>query len=358
MQIAKRHRLNLGHLDYITILLIGCGGTGSYAALHLAQLAYTAPAPIRLVFIDPDTVEARNIARQNFCPPEVGLPKAVALAHRYSFAYGLAIAPVVGKFEAAHLRRYAPTTNWRERSLTLVVGCVDNAAARRDIAAAVRETAQGWRGHEPGTLIPSMQLWWLDAGNSDLHGQVCLGNFDHAAPQASRLGDVVRLPWPSVQEPGLLVEAAAEQSAAESCAALVAAGVQARTINKMMAGWIDVYCERLLVSGDLDFYHTVIDQRTGQTYSTPIGEPHILDRRGKPLAWGAPMVRAELSRSGRLTPVLCPQCETPLATGFDEVDGERVAIYFCGECDYRAPLEEYRYSTMDAEMAMEGFEVE
>ena len=55
------------------ILLVGVGGTGSFVAHILAQLACwakTANIDMRLYFIDPDIVEQRNLVRQNFCPTD------------------------------------------------------------------------------------------------------------------------------------------------------------------------------------------------------------------------------------------------------------------------------------------------
>ena len=39
-QIEKRYRLEVGEFNQVKIILIGCGGTGSFAALHLARLAW------------------------------------------------------------------------------------------------------------------------------------------------------------------------------------------------------------------------------------------------------------------------------------------------------------------------------
>ena len=99
--IDRKYRLNIGHPERVVILLAGCGGTGSFAAHILAQLACwakTANIDLRLYFIDPDIVEERNLVRQNFCPTELGAPKAVTLAWRFSAAFGLNITPVVKRF--------------------------------------------------------------------------------------------------------------------------------------------------------------------------------------------------------------------------------------------------------------------
>src|ERR1044072_574246 len=58
--------------DRATLVLVGAGNTGS----HLAPLL----VPARI--IDRDTVEAKNVATQDFTAAESRRPKAVALAER------------------------------------------------------------------------------------------------------------------------------------------------------------------------------------------------------------------------------------------------------------------------------------
>src|SRR5215216_5986631 len=79
----------------ITLHLIGCGGTGSWLAPHLARITKLLQEVhhinVRLVFWDYDAVEEKNIFRQNFCEAEIGMNKAETLAHRYGTAWGLEI---------------------------------------------------------------------------------------------------------------------------------------------------------------------------------------------------------------------------------------------------------------------------
>jgi PRTRC genetic system ThiF family protein len=157
MKINKRYRVEIGDYRRLVIMLVGCGGSGSFAALHLARLAYVAKQKnisLKLVFVDPDTVEEKNIGRQNFAPAEIGLNKAYALAGRHNLAFGLEIAAVAGQFKQSLASEWR--YNLHNGDILLLVGAVDNAAARRKIA--------GVSTHR--------QIWWLDAGN-DLHsGQV------------------------------------------------------------------------------------------------------------------------------------------------------------------------------------------
>ncbi len=331
----KHYRLEIGVPDQVLIMLVGCGGTGSYAALHLAQLAYTARQEnidLNLVFIDPDHVEQKNIGRQNFAPGEIGQPKAVTLARRYSLAYGLSIRPVVEKFSYSLLRQFRLNPD----HFTLVVGCVDNTPARREIHRALTR--------EMGHVLDfaGRGLWWLDAGNSYRHGQLLLGNSPSPEPLLSPLGFAFALPLPSIQEPDLLKDEPESESPDLrpdlSCAELTALGVQSRTINKMMAGWIDLYCERLIISRDLRMMATELDQRAGMVYSKYITIGRVVDL-------GVKTHQPEDVELGEWDPIAmnCPECGGDLVQGFDVLDPDigPEDIVFCPGCDWQMRRTEF-----------------
>ena len=333
MNIAKHYRIEIGEVTAATILLVGCGGTGSFAALHLARLAWAARQrglDIGLVFVDPDHVEEKNVGRQNFCPAEIGQPKALALASRYGLAFGLRVKAVVGPFRDDMLYHQRRGINEH----LLVVGAVDSPAARRGIHAAMLEVA----------ARPAALTWWLDAGNGEQSGQVLLGNSGKTRPQLSPLGVCTMLPLPSVQEPGLiegLDEAPADRSEL-SCAELLALDAQSLMINQAMAGWLGLYAYRLLLGRDLDLMATYLDLAGGVAHSVAIT--------------GGEMERAEeladertLEAVARLEAIehqddACPECgRVGLLEGRDELDpdiGEE-DIIFCPNCDWRMYLEDW-----------------
>jgi PRTRC genetic system ThiF family protein len=256
--INRRVRLEIGEPRRATIILVGCGGTGSFVALHLARLAYTAREQgyaLRLLLVDFDAVEAKNIGRQNFAPAEIGQPKAMALARRYSLAFGLEVEAYVGRYDEQVI--YAPQ---HLNGLDLVIGAVDTPATRREIE-------QGARKYKS---------WWLDAGNDHHSGQVLIGNGDSAEPCFNKLGMCVGLPYPSVQEPGIVKdEAGTSDEKPLSCAELTARNVQSLMINQAMAGWLAVYAQRLLLGHDLDIMATYVDLAGGNTRSVAICAPTI-----------------------------------------------------------------------------------
>lgn len=240
----------------LQIALVGCGGTGSWLAPHLARLAKliteTTSAAVDLRFIDPDSVEEVNCYRQNFCQAEIGWNKAQALAARYGLAWGVDIRASAAPFELASLN--SPGAAPR----SIIVGCVDNAAARREIANVAEKT----------------RSWWLDCGNHHSAGQVLLGSGAPHPPNPFKLpGFCSWLPLPTVQHPELLEDAPAPlEGRAASCARAALAGAQGLTINATVAALAADMLHRLLITKDLTHYAVYLDLAAGSMrakYITP-----------------------------------------------------------------------------------------
>lgn len=157
-EFARAQKILVLQAKDITLHLIGCGGTGSWLAPSVARIARLLidrfRKDARVIFWDPDVVEEKDIYRQNFCYSEVGMNKAVALAGRYSLAWGLDIHARTEKFHAST----------GLSSLSIYIGCVDNAEARQTIA----KTRSSWRD--------TVTEWWLDCGNGKSYGQIVLGD--------------------------------------------------------------------------------------------------------------------------------------------------------------------------------------
>lgn len=342
MNIAKHYRIEIGEVSAATILLVGCGGTGSFAALHLARLAWAARQrglDIGLVFVDPDHVEEKNVGRQNFCPAEIGQPKALALASRYGLAFGLAITAVKGPFRGEML------TGFRRKygQHMLVVGAVDSPAARRSIHRAMLEDAPR----------PAALTWWLDAGNSEYAGQVLLGNSGRERPLLSPLGVCTMLPLPGIQEPGLIegTDQAPVDRPGLSCAELLALDAQSLMINQAMAGWLGVYAYRLLLGRDLDLMGTYLDLAGGVARSLAITEGEMERTEELPEAVNVAAMglealteadRREIAEEERDT---CPECgHVGLLEGRDviiDAIGEDDIIY-CPMCEWRMYLDDWQ----------------
>lgn len=277
--------------------------------------------------MDHDVVEEKNLVRQNFCKAEVGYPKAFSLAWRYTAAYGLRITPLVEHFSAEMLERCRPSYS-SQGTLTLVVGAVDNVAARREIAEAIA----AWGGKSDAL---GHQIWWIDAGNERVGGQVLIGNSLEPEPLLSPLGYCTGLLLPHLQEPGLLVEK--ERPAQEenlSCAELVALAEQGAMINRVMADVIGVYLYRLLQSRDLDLMATWVDLTGINTRSVPITSGRLL-KPEQPAA--QPQRERSLPAEDALPGfVVCHQCGVgALIEGEDEYRGVLISVRFYNHCTFR-----------------------
>src|SRR5207237_8008503 len=120
-----------------------------------------------LYLVDTCRVGPENLSRQAFGRSDLGRFKAEVLAERLTQSFagelGYSVAPYDARVHAAAFARSS--------RLGLIVGAVDNAAARRAIAATLEHEcarSYGW-GSPPSVL-------WLDAGNGYNSGQVLLGN--------------------------------------------------------------------------------------------------------------------------------------------------------------------------------------
>ena len=259
--------------DELTLCLAGTGGTGSWLAPHVARLARVlrdGGRATQVLFIDPDVVEERNIARQHFCFAEIGQPKAAALAARYNAALGLDIQAVVARFEPKILEQ---ASHWN--TLTVLIGCVDNAAARQSLT----DTLNANRGSAPS-------VFWLDCGNARENGQVLVGSaltsgdLREAFPVATLC---TALPAPSLQAPRLLApqpDEAGPQTV--SCAQLAVQDAQSLAVNQTTAAIATDYLVRMLLSRNLRRFATHFDLASGVTHSSYITPEQIAAMVGKP----------------------------------------------------------------------------
>lgn len=197
LKITKKYELDLSGRSY-HFVIIGCGGNGSFLIRDLARLIAIknqdivteyerrmregernlgpAPAIHHMTICDGDTIEAKNIRRQNFVPADIDENKASVLAQRYSQAYGMEINCCDQYLNSAeHLSQlcFVPSVNYR--STPIVIGCVDNNATRSIIAQFI-DTEK----------LRNAEAFWLDGGNEEFSGQVILGSTYSRSPQNYR----------------------------------------------------------------------------------------------------------------------------------------------------------------------------
>lgn len=118
------------------VVIVGCGGVASWMIAPLVKLLAQSEHKPRLVLIDGDTIEERNLERQWFFDSDIGENKAIAMMER----------AVDGKYSGdfdAIGHYYSDGTMLPVGGMSLFLGCADNHAARRAILNAV-DRNQGW----------------------------------------------------------------------------------------------------------------------------------------------------------------------------------------------------------------------
>ncbi len=272
--------------EEVVIVIVGVGGTGSWLAVQAARLLrilHKRGKKARLVLVDPDVVEEKNIYRQNFCDADLAddgspLHKASSLAFRLSLAWGLDVAAITEQFQPFLLEDYPhPYYGKKCERLTIVVGCVDNAQARQ----AIFKTVEANRSFE------APYYFVLDCGNFATHedgnesGQVLLGSaatplgMQHAFSISK---NCIALPSPALQAPDLLIARPEEQEQTPlSCAEITQANEQGLMINPTIAVIAAQYLFSMLVYGKLKRFATYVDVSSG-TQSSEYITPDTLAR--------------------------------------------------------------------------------
>ncbi len=278
--MPKQQQLDLSFVKSATLLmpatetwrfvLVGCGGTGSWLAPSVARTAYVLQQQgkeVGIWFVDPDHVEEKNIPRQNFCQAELGMNKAVTLAARFGAAWGVEITALPQRYEAGEFRR-----QWNAN--TILIGCVDNAAARKTISSSLQS-------NDPEN---PHRVWWLDCGNMESSGQVLFGScLDQKALAGAFVGTKIckALPCPSLVAPDLLVPRPEESRKNKlSCADIQLANAQSLAVNQQVAAIATDYLIRI-THGGLKRYATYFDLESGSARSLYISQDPVLPPQKK-----------------------------------------------------------------------------
>ena len=243
------------------ILVVGCGGTGSFVAEGLCRLLIGCDDTI--ILVDPDRVEPHNLFRQRFFPGDVGKFKSQVLAERLSRQYGRPVAYSVYPYMHDLIHKDWGGGMHTEAAQGIIISCVDNVAARREIA---------------GTM--KYGNWWLDVGNGYSSGQVLIGNTNvkqHLEGCFDEEGQVVTaLPQPSLQLPALLSPPTKPVFKDLDCAEAVAAEDQSPVINQSMAVLVLEFIHRLMQQR-LSWMGAYLDMEAGTLQTVP-AEPEIVAR--------------------------------------------------------------------------------
>jgi PRTRC genetic system ThiF family protein len=252
------------------LLVIGCGGTGGWVVPHLARLVKSLGVG-SLSIADGDVVEAKNLGRQNFVETDLGENKAVALAKRYSGAFGIPIRAIPGMLlDGRGMTRQAPQ---------IVIGCVDRHKARRTIAEYMSQ---------------AYECVWIDAGNESVAGQVILGYTGTQVRPGTRASGPIAAALPTVSQ---LFPLPVDGEMRPSCAELQEVTEQVSTVNVMAASIIANFVRLVLedvkrgllrqpVQG-VD-HHAVFFNVGNGGFQTIYNRPDTLDKARQPMCpWHA-----------------------------------------------------------------------
>jgi PRTRC genetic system ThiF family protein len=256
----------------LRFIVVGAGGTGSFVIPAIARLMFELKQqqskPVEMLIVDPDVVEGGSIPRSNFCSAEIGGFKAQSLAKRITLAWGLECHYANELFDAEkHLK--ASTSDYR--SMAVIVGCVDNHSARRDIHLAIDKYRRYGSSDAP-------DLWWIDGGNGRSSGQVLLGsNTKRIKPDQHFTGTSIcrSLPAPSLVHPDLLEaekEARSEDFERLSCPNRIRLGEQSLNINQRVAIEMTEMLTQMFLTRSLKRFATYFDLDSGtgrSAYCTP-----------------------------------------------------------------------------------------
>lgn len=238
------------------IVVVGCGGTGGFVAEGLCRFL---PPEADLLFIDHDRVEPHNLIRQHFYPGDLGKFKSQVLAERFAHLYRRTIGYSVYPYKRDNVDESSPFG--RAIRSAIIIGCVDNAAARKDMS--------------------NLKLndWWIDSGNGFQSGQVLIGNTINKDSLKQgfneKFGIVNRIPAPSLQLPSLLAPPTKPEPRRD-CAQEIEAGDQSPVINQFMGTLILDFVYKLL-RGELTQIGAYIDLGAGTLSMVP-AEPITVAR--------------------------------------------------------------------------------
>lgn len=116
-------------LDRYTVVVVGCGGTGSQLLSMLMQLCNNIREKIyRIILVDGDSVENKNLQNQKCLEGDIGYNKAYSMCKRYSYLFpDLAISSYEN-----YLRSDSDIGKLVGCEDNLIIaGCVDNNPARK-----------------------------------------------------------------------------------------------------------------------------------------------------------------------------------------------------------------------------------
>ena len=230
----------------VKIIMLGVGGTGGHIAPHLYRLLHTLERPVKVIIVDGDIVETKNLIRQNFVYSDLGQNKAQILGERYASAFGLESLYIPefieSKDKLAELVKpdiYNSMSHPYQKSegLSILIGAVDNNRSRQLCHQVFKKTDN---------------LIYIDSGNGEYTGQVVCGIRRKGRTYYKPIGDVY---------PDILLDT--DKFPTElSCAEAAASAPQSIIANIMAATAVVSYIYNILVLGSIEVRSVTFSTKT------------------------------------------------------------------------------------------------
>lgn len=169
------------------IIVIGCGGTGSWLLPKLVKIindgcSKSMTSGHNILLVDGDEVEEKNLIRQNFISQDVGKNKAQALAERYGVHFNEKCN--VGYLDKFLMDQYSEITeefadrftliggldffNGRDIANVLIINLIDNGTTRKMIHSFAMEKSS----YLPSRRSSIQKIFVLDVANNEYNGQL------------------------------------------------------------------------------------------------------------------------------------------------------------------------------------------
>ena len=242
-----------------SIVVLGCGGTGSWVAPKLIKLLNDAISKqffvgrigVDLVFIDGDIVEEKNLIRQNFIEADIGKKKAEVMASRYGqhavdgMRVGFCDTYLVNdeyKIPAEHADLFGKMSNldvFKKRCL--IINLIDNGKTRKMIHGEAIKRAR----------VTSNRGWTvIDVANNEYNGQLNLTCYSskNASVYLSRFYN--QLPIQLAENDDISAFSCADADAEETDQLFNANDMAASVLGTYLNSWI---VNKKLKYGRVDF---------------------------------------------------------------------------------------------------------
>ena len=216
----------------IKIVLIGAGGTGGYILPHLYRIAHASKRKCRIIIVDGDIVEEKNLIRQNFTMCDIGENKAAVMAERYSDVFGVETEYIPDYIESEEeLKKLLeiPSAYYygNKTPVSILIGAVDNNRSRVMCNNVFNDLRN---------------IIYIDSGNGEFTGQAVCG--------CKRNGRVISKPAAKVF-PDILTDT--EKFPSElSCAERSISAPQSIAANVFAATAVSTMLYYLLIEGELE----------------------------------------------------------------------------------------------------------